>query len=120
MLSIAGRWRITEMELWDQEAMDLVEPAFIEFGEDETGDFGFIAVRGSMDCRDAPRDGRPGVEFSWEGNNDRDPGCGRGWAKLHPEAGIEGRLFIHQGDDSWFKANREILRPKTRSRKSRA
>ena len=37
MLSIAGRWRITEMELWDQEAMDLVEPAFIEFGEDETG-----------------------------------------------------------------------------------
>jgi hypothetical protein len=35
------------MELWDQEAMDLVEPAFIEFGEDETGDFGFIAVRGA-------------------------------------------------------------------------
>ena len=32
-MSIAGRWRITEMELWDQEAMDLVEPAFIEFGE---------------------------------------------------------------------------------------
>ena len=58
MLSIAGRWRITEMELWDQEAIDLVEPAFIEFGEDETGDFGFIAVRGWMDCRDAPRDGR--------------------------------------------------------------
>ncbi len=58
-MSIAGRWRVTEMELWDQEAMDLIEPAFIEFGEDETGDFGFIAVRGWMDCRDAPRDGRP-------------------------------------------------------------
>ena len=67
MLSIAGRWRITEMELWDQEAMDLVEPAFIEFGQDKTGNFGFIAVRGWMDCRDAPRDAYPGVDFSWEG-----------------------------------------------------
>jgi hypothetical protein len=44
VLSIAGRWRITEMELWDREATDLVGPAFIEFGEDETGNFGFIAV----------------------------------------------------------------------------
>jgi len=74
VLSIAGRWRITEMEPWDQEATDLVEPAFIEFGEaDETGNFGFIAVRGWMDCRDAPRDGYPGVDFSWEGSDDCGP-----------------------------------------------
>ena len=26
-----GRWRILEMDLWDHEALDLVEPAFIEF-----------------------------------------------------------------------------------------
>jgi hypothetical protein len=104
VLSIAGRWRITEMELWDQEAMDLVEPAFIEFGEDETGNFGFIAVRGWMDCRDAPRDGRPGVEFSWEGNDDCDPACGRGWAALKADGSLHGHIYFHLGDDSDFHA----------------
>ena len=28
--NISGRWRITEMDLWDQEAIDLLGPAFIE------------------------------------------------------------------------------------------
>ena len=27
-------WRITEMDNWDQEAVDLVQPGFIEFDED--------------------------------------------------------------------------------------
>lgn len=27
---LTGRWRITEMELWDSEAIDLLGPAFIE------------------------------------------------------------------------------------------
>jgi hypothetical protein len=31
---ITGRWRITEMDNWDQETVDLVEPGFIEFDED--------------------------------------------------------------------------------------
>ena len=31
---ITGRWRITEMDNWDQGAVDLVEPGFIEFDED--------------------------------------------------------------------------------------
>jgi hypothetical protein len=25
-----GRWRIAEMDLWDNETIDLVEPAFLE------------------------------------------------------------------------------------------
>jgi hypothetical protein len=62
--SIIGRWLITEMDNWDREAVDLVQPGFIEFGDDGLGDLGFIAVMGELDCRDADRDGRPGVEFS--------------------------------------------------------
>ncbi len=66
-MRIAGRWRITEAELWDCDALNLVAPAFIEFAEDgSSGSFGFIAVQGEMDCREVERDGRPGVEFSWE------------------------------------------------------
>ena len=32
-MRIAGRWRITEAELWDCDALNLVAPAFIEFAE---------------------------------------------------------------------------------------
>jgi hypothetical protein len=52
------------METWDQDAIDLVQPGFIEFSGDGIGQFGFIAVNGELDCRDAPRGDRPGVEFS--------------------------------------------------------
>ena len=34
-MRIAGRWQITEAELWDCDALDFVAPAFIEFVEDE-------------------------------------------------------------------------------------
>jgi hypothetical protein len=85
--SIIGRWRITEMDNWDQEAVDLVQPGFIEFDDDDgVGGLGFIAVRGELDCRDADRDGRPGVEFSWQGSDEGDDVCGRGSAALTPMA----------------------------------
>ena len=83
---IIGRWRITEMGNWDQEAVNLVEPGFIEFDEDGLGELGFIAVTGELDCRDADRDGTPGVEFSWQGSDEGDDVSGRGWAALNPMA----------------------------------
>jgi hypothetical protein len=113
-----GRWRITEMELWEQDFLDLVVPAHITFDDDAMGSFQFGAVDGWLDCRFSTRDGLSFVEFSWEGNDDSDASCGRGWAKLLPEVGREGRLFIHQGDDSSFKATSESP-PKTHSRKPR-
>jgi hypothetical protein len=58
-MDLAGRWRILEMDLWDRDAFDLVGPAFIEFSRDGTGSFGFIAVQGWMDCRQAEIDGLP-------------------------------------------------------------
>ena len=52
MTSVVGRWRIVETENWDQDALDLVAPAFIEFDEDGLGSLGFIAVEGSIDWRE--------------------------------------------------------------------
>jgi hypothetical protein len=103
---IVGRWRITEMDNWDQEAVDLVEPGFIEFDEDGLGGLGFIAVTGELDCRDADRDGRPGVEFSWQGSDEGDDVSGRGWAALNPDGTLEGHIYFHLGDDSAFHAER--------------
>jgi hypothetical protein len=101
---LAGRWRIVEMSGWDRDAIDLVEPGFIEFTEDGTGQFGFIAVRGWLDCRPAERDGQPGVEFTWEGIDEGDQISGRGWASLIDDATVEGHLYFHMGDDSNFRA----------------
>lgn len=43
--AFTGSWRITDMELWDEEARDLLGPAYIKFGSDGMGEFRFIAVQ---------------------------------------------------------------------------
>jgi hypothetical protein len=43
---LLGRWRITEMELWDTDFVDLLEPAYITFEAKGGGEFVFGAVRG--------------------------------------------------------------------------
>ncbi len=101
---IDGRWRISEMELWYQKAIDLVGPGYFYFDStNRTSKFQFIAVEGFMDCRFSERGGIPAVEFSWEGNDELDPASGRGWAILEDSV-LKGRIFIHQGDDSGFTA----------------
>ena len=100
MNPVAG-WRITEMDRWDQETIDLVGPGLIEFLGDG-GQFRFIAVDGWMDCKYGKRSGQPYVDFN--GNDACDPVSGRGWAKLKKDATLSGRIYIHHGDRSGFKA----------------
>jgi hypothetical protein len=94
-MGIAGKWRIAEMDLGDQDAIDLLGPAFIEFGKERSGPFRFIAVEGWMDCVHKGRNGRPYTEFTRNGNDECDPACGRGWANLHDDGSLSGRIFIH-------------------------
>ena len=86
------------MSGWGRDAIDLVEPEFIEFAEDGTGRFGFIAVHGWLACRPVERDGRTVVEFTWEGPDEGDQVSGRGWAALIDDEAVEGHLFFHLGD----------------------
>lgn len=104
--ALVGRWRIVEMDLWAREDVDLVAPGFIELEANHTGSFGFIAVHAGLDWRDAPRDGYPGVEFSWEGFDEGDPVTGRGWAMIEETSVLRGHVFFHLGDDSGFRAER--------------
>jgi hypothetical protein len=92
------------MSGWDRDAIDLVEPGFIAFTGDGTGQFCFIAVRGWLDCRRVERNGHVGVEFTWEGVDEGDQVSGRGWASLVDDKTIEGHIFFHMGDDSSFRA----------------
>lgn len=68
------------------------------------GSMGFIAVEGDLDCGDVARDGRPGVEFWWEGHDERDPASGRCWAALNSDGSLDGYLYFYLGDESAFHA----------------
>lgn len=103
-MGLAGQWRIVEMSGLDREAIDMLGPGFIIFSSDGTGEFGFIAVRGEIDYRLVDRDGRAVAEFTWEGSDEGDSVCGRGWAALVDDAIVEGHLFFHMGEDSSFRA----------------
>ncbi len=102
-MTIQGKWRITEMERWDREAIELMGPAFIRF-DGSRGDFRFIAVEGEMDCSFTVRNGRPRVAFTWIGNDECDEASGRGWAQLQSDGSLRGRIYIYDSDDSAFKA----------------
>ena len=104
MTGLRGRWRIVDMDTWDRDAIDLAGPGFIEFTDDATGQFGFIAVQGWMDWRTTERDGRTRVEFSWDGDDEGDQVSGRGWAVVNDDRTLDGHVFINMGDDSGFRA----------------
>ena len=102
-----GRWHIVSMSMWDEDYFNEEVQAFIEF-DDKGGDsFQFGYVQGIIDYREGLRDGQPAVEFSWAGGDGADgtPLTGRGWAILRGDE-LDGMIFIHQGDESEFEAER--------------
>jgi len=115
----AGEWRIVQMELWDRDYLDLEGPARIVFESDRLGAFQFGAVRGWIDYRLSNDGGSLKADFSWEGSNDSDRACGRGWAAIADDR-LVGRLYVHNGDDSGFIAERQSPSSAGRSRSSRS
>jgi hypothetical protein len=104
---VQGRWRITWMDQWEQDYVDEEVEGYIEFEKTSLGSFQFGYVQGQIDCRPTIRDGKPAVEFSWEGGDGADgtPLTGRGWAVLDGNE-LSGMFCIHLGDESRFKAKR--------------
>jgi hypothetical protein len=96
-----GRWRIAETDLWDNEALDLIGPAFLEIKGQE-GEMRFIAVQAWLDIRYDVRAGKPLAEFSWEGVDEGDQRSGRGWIAIGTADRLVGHLYFHMGDDSGF------------------
>lgn len=101
-----GPWFIKEMEVWGRDVLDLLGPANITFEKDGFGRFQFISVVGFPDCRYSVREEKPFVKFSWQGHDDSDESCGRGWACIDDDGKLRGRIFIHCGEDSAFVATR--------------
>lgn len=101
-----GRWKITSMEMWDQEFVDAEVEGYFEFGPNGLGSFQFGYVSGEIDYQDGTRDDKPSVEWSWDGNDEMDPAQGRGWAVIDGDE-IHGVIAIHHGDQSEFVAIRK-------------
>ena len=105
MHNFEGRWRITWMEMWAQEYVDLVEPGYFQFDEDDSGSFVFGAVTGWVDFRVSQR--TPTLEYSWQGVCEGDDLCGRGYFHFETPDEGDGRLFIHCADESGVRIRRE-------------
>jgi hypothetical protein len=98
---LQGKWRIAEMDVWDNEAIDLLGPAFIAFNGEE-GEMRFIALTAWLDVRYDARNGGPLAEFSWEGDDKGDQRSGCGWVALGTAGRLVGHVYIPRGDDSGF------------------
>lgn len=97
-----GKWRITEMEQWDMEFVDVV-PEHLTIEKDGTGLLQFGDVEVGLDCRIESINGLERFDFSFEGSDEGDPVCCRGWAQISGRK-MKGRIYFHQGDDSAFTA----------------
>jgi hypothetical protein len=96
-----GMWRTAEMDTWDDGAVALLGPGFIEIKKQE-GEMRFIALTAWLDIRYGAQNGSPVAEFSWEGVDEGDQRSGRGWVAVGTAGRLVGHIFIHNGDDSGF------------------
>jgi hypothetical protein len=98
--------RITEMEQWDKDYIDMVVPGHLTIGDDGEGSLQFGAVEAEVDCRieSVGRVGR--LEFSFEGEDEGELVRGRAWAQVTGRA-MTGRIYFHMGDDSDFTASKK-------------
>lgn len=101
--SFTGNWRITEMEVWDQDYVDMEVPGYIQIGSGGIGQFQFGLVSGDIDSRVERSSNTLRFEFSWLGQEENDPMCGRGWVVIE-NGELNGRIYLHLADDAAFRA----------------
>jgi hypothetical protein len=99
---LLGKWRIIEADIWDRDYLDLVQPAYFDFGGDGHGEFAFGAMQATMVLEYAPRI----VFFNWTGFDEGDEISGAGSADFADDCNLEIELSFHNGDDAVLKARR--------------
>jgi hypothetical protein len=112
-----GPWRIVWMSEWDQDCVDMDVPGHITFDINRSGSFQFGMVQGQMDCRPGQQP-TPRIDFTWQGFDEGDELTGRGHAEI-VDGELHGRLYIHFGDDSAFRAVKQTAGERKPSRKSK-
>jgi hypothetical protein len=99
---ITRRWRIVEADLCDRGDLDLVEPAYLQIGNDGWAEFAFAAVNASAELEY----GRSAVFFRWSSFDEGDEISGDGSPNLQDDSSIEIVLSFDNGDDAVLIAPR--------------
>ena len=73
--NVMGKWRLIEMEQWDQEFIDLVEPGFISLQKGGRGEMRFGAVSLELDW-EISEAGK--AAFTFTGFDEMDETSGKG------------------------------------------
>lgn len=105
--AFVGRWRIVDMEIWDQDFVDMEVAGHFTFQRKDLGSFQFGLVQGEIDWRIETFGDETRLAFSWLGRDECDPSSGRGWARIE-NGELRGRFYIHFGDDSGFRAVKQL------------
>ncbi|MER9052336.1 hypothetical protein NKH89_35115 [Mesorhizobium sp. M0923] len=90
------------MPYYVEDYHDMMEPTYIEFAADGSGEFAFGCVTGQIF---GAGDGN-NVAFSWQGNDEIDEAQGTGWAEIQPDGSINGQICFHRGDEVDFIARK--------------
>ena len=100
-----GSWRLTEMEAWDADYINLTGPGYLKIDREGGGFMHFGAVEAALDCRVEDIDDKHRLEFSFQGFDEGDPIFGRGWAIVSASE-TTGQIYFHHGDESGFTATK--------------
>ena len=101
-MSLSGKWRIVAMPDFVEDYPDMMEPAYILFKHNGSGEFAFGCVTGQI-FGGANGDS---IAFSWQGNDEMDEANGNGWAELQPDGSLNGAINFQNGDEANFNARK--------------
>ena len=99
-----GKYRITEMEMWDKNYIDMEVPGYIELHKNGTADFQFGLVSGGGQYSYS-KDGKY-IDFRWEGNDECDEVSGEFELEINGNK-ITGTAIFDNGDESELTAIKE-------------
>ncbi len=97
--NVLGRWRITQIEGWEADYVNLLGPGYIQF-DPGGGQIEFGAVQISLECWYSPT----GAHFNFHGSDEGTEVWGDGDADLEQDGTLAGEVRFHNGDDMPFIA----------------
>jgi hypothetical protein len=100
---VLGRWQIFASDIWDEDYLQLLNPAKIVIGADGHGELAVGCIQASLDLEYS----RTIVFFRWAGFDEGDEGTGSGSAELGENGTLEVELSFDNGDDVLLTARRE-------------
>ncbi len=97
--TLKGTWKITWMEQWDLDFVDLVVPGHVTFEAKGHGHFQFGCVEGGFSWSE----GDQYFDSRWEGSDEMDKARGEIYGEIE-DGELRGTIEFDSGDESDFRA----------------